>query len=143
MDTFLTKNKYTLISMLIYSMTVLSFGDLSMGNLLYLFVVLVTLPSIYNFKVQNYDKDPMWISIVAGLVFGFYLTPFGFNSFTGGALKVIPYWTLLLSLNIFFVINRNSYRMRVKSVIESEKVREDREEKIDKLLNPVKRKFFQ
>lgn len=141
MDTFLSKNKYTLISMLIYSITVLSLGDLSIGNLIYLFVVLTTIPSLYNFRVHRYDKDPLWISIMSGLFFGIYLTPFGFGSFTGGPIKIIPYWVLLFSLNTFFILNRSSYRNRVKETLD--KVKEEREEKIDKLLNPVKRKFFQ
>ena len=92
-------------------------------------------------RVHRYDKDPLWISIVSGLFFGIYLTPFGFGSFTGGPIKIIPYWVLLFSLNTFFLLNRSSYRNRVKESLD--KVKEEREEKIDKLLNPVKRKFFQ
>ncbi len=135
MKDFWIKNKFTVISMIFYSIIVLLFGDIS-GYKSFLFIMFIfLLPLVQNLKI---DSGSIWRNIIAGLLFGIMITPFNFTSINGTIFQVISYWSLILGLNLFFVIHQNQYRIRESRSDLSDK----REEKLERILNPISRRFF-
>lgn len=144
MENTWTKNKWTLICVIVYSIIVLLFGEvrtpMQIGTLITSFIVI---PFINNFKINS---KSMGYNILAGLVFGFFVTPFSFSSFGGEYTSLLNfkyqsqvfYWFLILFLNLCYVTHRSEYKRRK----DKEDLADQRDNKIDELLNPVKNKFF-
>lgn len=133
-ETFWTKNRFTVISMSVYLMMSILFGSISTPNVVIFILSLLTLPLIYNMKIDS--KSIKWL-IVAGFTFGLYLIPFDTHS--GNLYTKISYFTLLVSLNIFYHLHRGDY-LRRKNQFE---LIDKRDVRIDEILHPVKKKFFQ
>jgi hypothetical protein len=140
METTWTKNKFTLISMCIYLLTTLAIGNLSGIKPIILAVFTLTIPLVFNWRIQYTKGFKSFISlIIAGAIFGIYITPFGFSTVYGDIYNNISYWVLLLQFNIFYALHRGSYRTRVDRL----NLSDERDIKIDEILNPVKKRFFQ
>jgi len=145
MNEFWMKNKWTLISTATYFTIVLIFGELNRYNMCILLSSIFAIPLLHNLKI---DSDSVIWNILSGFIFGFLITPFSFSSIKGEEIhsvlsftyhSQILYWFLLFFLNLCYSVHRNSYIFRKKS----EGIVENRDEKIYKILNPVKKRFFQ
>lgn len=140
METTWTKNKFTLISMCVYLLITLAIGDLSGIKPIILSVFTLTIPLVFNWKIHESKGFKSFIPlIIAGAIFGIYTTPFGFSTIKGDIYNNIFYWVLLLQFNIFYALHRGSYRSRVERL----NLSDERDIKIDNILNPVKKRFFQ
>jgi membrane-bound ClpP family serine protease len=94
----------------------------------------ILIPVINNLKIDNHS---IGISFLSGLIFGIITFDMTFRS---------PlYWIVILTLNIFFLAHRVSYRNR-KS-IETDELSTKRDSKLSKLLgtkfDKVKSTFLQ
>lgn len=132
------KNKFTLISLMIYLVTTLSVGDLTGHRLLVFILSALSLPLVYNMKISSNCKS-WWVFIIAGFIFGFYITPFEISSHSVSIYNKISYWVLLISLNVFFHLHRYS----VSDFRNNERLAGKRDTLIDEILHPIKKRFFQ
>ena len=140
METTWSKNKFTLISMCVYLLTTLIIGNLSGINPVLLVLFTLSIPLVFNWRIQHTKGFKSFISvIIAGAIFGIYITPFGFSTVNGDIYNNIFYWVLLLQFNIFYALHRGLYKSRVDRL----NLSDERDIKINELLNPVKKRFLQ
>jgi hypothetical protein len=131
---FWIKNKFTILSLLIYFLLTILFGDIKYKFIFILSIVL--LPYIYNYKIEN---KSIWLSFFSGFIFGIYTTPFNFFS-ESSIYSKISYFILIISLNTLYHLHRFDYiKMKNNMTILSNK----RDKIINDILNPLSKKFFQ
>ena len=145
MNSIWLKNKWSLISLLIYLIVIILFGEVK-DNIqisIYLLSIFI-IPAVNNFRI---DKQSIWTNMIGGFIFGILISPFKLTFF-GKEYESnfdIPYqsqiffWVLILSLNICFVLHRTAYKLRNEDTGISDK----RDIKIESLLHPTKRIFLQ
>lgn len=136
MKDFWTKNKYTVMSMVVYLTLTISFGNLSGYRLPAFIISTLSLPLIYN---QNIDSKSIWWTMLGACAFGFFISPFDISSMSPNIYNKISYFAILLSLNVFYNFHRHDHQRRKERFDKSDK----REVVIEELLNPVKKRFFQ
>jgi len=136
MKDFWIKNKYTIISMLIYVVVTLLVGDLRSYRLPLFIISLMTIPLVYNMKIDS--KSIGW-AFLAGFIFGIYITPFEVSSMSISLYNRIAYFVMLISFNINFYLHRDSYLSRKHL----QNLADERNNRLQEIFNPVKKRFFQ
>ena len=141
------KNKWTLISVMSYLITVVLFANMTSYALPFLISSIIIIPYIQNIKI---DSDSIIWNITSGFIFGVYLFVFScdkqesYNSLLSFPYQAQTcYWFLLLFLNFCFISHRGSYLSRKIKEKYTENTAFFRDDKLDKLLSPTKRRFFQ
>lgn len=142
------KNKILIIAMISYVLLILLFGNLTVYNSIWLVIATIIMPLLFNFRVKKGGA----YTLLIGIVFAFYIMPFGFAISSKLAPGVyynlisfpyslnIIYWVLIIGLNLAWSLHRH----RIKRLLEIEErdKSENRDSKIDSLLNPISRRFF-
>lgn len=151
MGSFWIKNKWTVLSVIIFTLSVGLFSDMSILPTITLISSFLSIPLIFNMKI---DSGSIWYNILGGFLFGLLVSSANFNLVDKSHESILPfphstqilYWFLILTLNWFFVQHRSEY-MKRKKIADYQKIlgdcSESRDNKIDGLVNPIKRKFFQ
>src|ERR1035437_9501580 len=114
MGIFWTKNKWTVLSVIIFTLSVGLFSDMSLMPTITMISSFFLLPFIFNMKI---DSGSIWWNIIAGGSFGLLMSLVKFTTLNTPhkSLLTFPhdtqilYWFLILTLNWFFVQHRSEY----------------------------------